>query len=229
MSNLSFNTLIRENDCKNRWYPESINNYSSMFIIDSSVENSTALIKNIAYNMQYIEFLEKEFDELNVSSVIYTMLVKTYVITAMSIIEGIFSNIIKSNDWWKTTDMESLGVAIANEKKFGDKKYIIKSEILKKIDPEPVQMNLDEFIKILSRHHKALNIDHLDYPVLMRLKNLRNRVHIQKVSSNTDHDYNAFDYSVLQEMRKILYHVLSSDKICRNKNKIEFLNKKGTE
>lgn len=86
-------------------------------------------------------------------------------------------------------------------------------------------MNLDEFIKILSRHHDALSIDHLDYPVLKRLKDLRNRIHIQKVSSDTDHDYNAFDYAVLQEMRKILYDVLSSDKICRNKSRIDFLNK----
>ena len=225
MSDLPFETLIKENDCKDRWYPNSIDNYSVTFIIDSSIENSAALIKNISYNMQYIEFLEKEFDELNVSSVIYTMLVKSYVITAMSILEGIFSSIIKSNGWWKTTDMESLGVVTANEKRFGDEKYVIKTEILKKIEPEPLQMNLDEFIKILSRHHDALSIDHLDYPVLKRLKDLRNRIHIQKVSSDTDHDYNAFDYAVLQEMRIILYDVLSSDKICRNKSRIDFLNK----
>ena len=223
MSELLFDTLIKENDCRERWYPGSIDNYAETFIIDRSIENSAALIKNIAYNMQYIEFLEKEFDELNISSVIYTMLVKTYVITAMSILEGVFSNIIKSKGWWKTDDKESLGPTLANETKFEDDKFIVKTELLKKVEPYELQMNLDEFIKILSRHHDALDIDHLDYPVLKRLKDLRNRIHLQKVSSDTDHDYNAFDYSVLSEMRKILYDILSSDKICRNKSRIEIL------
>ncbi|MBR1555781.1 MAG: hypothetical protein IJ644_10400 [Oscillospiraceae bacterium] len=227
MSELPFSTLLREKNLKsnNRWYPHSIDAYTKAFIIDSHIPASSALLRNIAYNMQYIEFLEKEFEELDVSTVIYTMLVKNYVITAMSILEGIFSNIVKSNGWWKMTDMESLGVTTANEKKFGDEKYIVKTELLRKIEPEPLQMNLDEFIKILSRHHKALEINHEVYPALQRLKNLRNKIHIQKVSHDTDHDYNAFDYTVLQEMRKILYDILSSEKVCKNKYVIEFLNK----
>ena len=77
-----------------------------------------------------------------------------------------------------------------------DQKYIIKTELLKKVEPYNVQMNLDELIKILNRHHSALGVDHLIYPALKRLKDLRNRVHLQKTEGNTDHDYNAFDYSV---------------------------------
>ena len=57
-------------------------------------------------------------------------------------------------------------------------------------------MNLDDLIKILDKHHSALEVDHLVYPALRRLKNLRNRVHLQKSEGNTDHDYNAFDCSV---------------------------------
>ena len=44
MSDLPFETLIEKNDCKDRWYPNSIGNYSVTFIIDSSIENSAALI-----------------------------------------------------------------------------------------------------------------------------------------------------------------------------------------
>ena len=68
------------------------------------VEGYHPLVDNIAYNLQYIQFLEKELNELDVSSVIYTMLVKTYVITGIGIVEGIFSYIIKVNGWWKTKD-----------------------------------------------------------------------------------------------------------------------------
>lgn len=56
--------------------------------IDTDIENATALHNNIAYNLQYIEFLEKEFKELHLSSDIYTMVVKNYLITSMSILEG---------------------------------------------------------------------------------------------------------------------------------------------
>lgn len=132
---------------------------------------------------------------------------------------------LQSNGWWKKTNLESLGTTQANETKFGDDKLIVKTELLKKVEPYELQMNLDEFIKILSSHHSALEVDHLIYPALRRLKDLRNRIHLQKVENRTDHDYNAFDNSILEEMRKILYDVLSSEKVCRNKNVIEFLNK----
>ncbi len=65
--------------------------------------------------MQYLEFLEKEMAELKLSDVIYITLVKTYVVTGMSVLEGLFINIIKSNGWWKETNLESLGTTQANE------------------------------------------------------------------------------------------------------------------
>lgn len=46
-----------------------------------------------------------------------------------------------------------------------------------------VQMNLDELIKKLENHHDALGVDHLVYPALRRLKDLRNRIHLQKLES----------------------------------------------
>lgn len=162
--------------------------------IDTDIENATALHNNIAYNLQYIEFLEKEFKELHLSSDIYTMVVKNYLITSMSILEGLFTNIIKSNGWWKTSYLESLEYTQANETNFSVDKYIIKTEILKKCDPYMIQMNLDDLIKILDKHHSALEVDHLVYPALRRLKNLRNKIHLQKSDGNTDHDYNAFNY-----------------------------------
>lgn len=213
MNDLPFETLLKANDSKDRWYPTPIDTLKYSVKIDMSIENARALHSNIAYNLQYIEFLEKELEELNLSSVVYIMVVKNYVITSMSIIEGLFTNIVKSNDWWKTSDLESLGTTQANETKFEDQKYIIKTELLKKVEPYNVQMNLDELIKILNRHHSALGVDHLIYPALKRLKDLRNRVHLQKTEGNTDHDYNAFDYSVKNEMSEILHDILTSPKI----------------
>lgn len=223
MSDYSFETLLESNSSKERWYPTSIDTLKSSIKIDTNIDNAMALRSNIAYNLQYIEFLEKELYELKLSSVLYTMVVKNYVITSMSIIEGLFSNIIKSNGWWKTSNLESLGTTQANETNFNGQKYIIKTEVLKKVTPYGLQMNFDELIKILERHHSALEVDHLVYPALKRLKDLRNRVHLQKSEGNKDHDYNAFDYSVKKEMSEILHDILTSPKITDHPEIFEFI------
>ena len=151
------------------------------------------------------------------------MVIKNYVITSMSILEGLFSNIIKSNGWWKTSDLESLGTTQTNEKNFSGQKYVIKTEILKKTNLHMIQMNLDDLIKILDTHHSALEVDHLVYPSLRRLKSLRNRVHLQKSDGNTDHDYNAFDLSVKKEMSEILHDILTSPKITDHPETFDFI------
>ena len=84
-------------------------------------------------------------------------------------------------------------------------------------------MNLDELIKILNRHHSAIEVDHLIYPALKRLKDLRNRIHLQKSEGNKDHDYNAFDFLVKNEMSKILHDILISPKITNNPEIFDFI------
>lgn len=223
MDDTPFETLLEATHCKDRWYPTAVETYRLAFKIDTHIENSLALKSNLAYSMQYLEFLEKEFYELNLSSVIYIMLVKTYVVTGMSILEGLFTNIIKSKGWWKKTNLESLGTTQANETKFGDEKYVIKTEVLKKVPEYEMRMDLDALIQVLSHHHEALAVDHLVYPALKRLKNLRNRVHLQMLESNTDHDYNAFDHSVKEEMGAILYTILTSSVVTDLPYVFEFL------
>lgn len=217
-------TNTQTQDC---WYPTTANTYKLSFDLDMSIENSEALLSNLAYSMQYLEFLEKEIEELKLSDIIYTMLAKTYAVTGTSVLEGLFVNIVKSNRWWKTSALESLGTAQANETRFGTEKIIGKTELFKKVDEYPLQMNLDELIKILERHHQALQVNHLVYPALKRLRDLRNRVHLQKVGDRLDHDYNAFNFSVKKEMGSILYEILSSPMVTSLPHNFEF--KKNTD
>lgn len=223
LKNLKINTLIKENNCKERWYPTSVDIYKQSFILDNEIEHADALRSNLSYNMQYLEFLEKEFDELKVSSVIETMLIKTYIITGMSILEGIFTNILKSNKLWKISKLESIGTTLSNKKNFSGEEYIIKTEILKEVEPYMLQMNLDELIKKLNRHQDILSVKHTIYPALKRLKDLRNRIHIQKAENRLDHDYNAFNFSEKKEMQNILYEILISPSITENPESFDFL------
>ena len=126
---------------------------------------------------------------------------------------SVFTNIIKSKGWWKKKDTESILTSQAEQKASDGTTYVIKTEIMKKVDAFDDKMTLDEMIKCLSRHHEALDVDHLVYPALKRLRDLRNRIHLQKGDAYNDHDYNAFDDQVKREMQSILYAILCSPNV----------------
>ncbi len=209
-------TLIKDKGYRSadRWYPTSVDSFRNGFkAMWSDVEGYHPLVDNIAYSLQYLQFIEKELRELELSNVIYVMLVKTYVITGMSIIEGIFSYIIKSNGWWKMQDEDVMLSTKAQIRNSEGEEIIVKTEISKKIEPYTGKMTLDEMIKCLNKHHSALKIDHIIYPQLNRIRDLRNRVHLQKGEDEKNHDYNAFDFKNKKEMQEILYAILCSPNV----------------
>lgn len=114
-------TLLITNSCKNRWYPISIQSIKTYLKLDFSVEGSEPLQSNLAYNLQYIQYIEKQLSDLNLSSVLYTMLYKSYIISGMGIVEGLFTNLLKSKNAWRKTNWESNGKMISNEMKMNDK------------------------------------------------------------------------------------------------------------
>ena len=63
MKNLPFDTLILSNKAKDRWYPTPIDTLRKSIKIDTDIENATALHNNIAYNLQYIEFFGKFYED----------------------------------------------------------------------------------------------------------------------------------------------------------------------
>ena len=142
-------TLIKSNKKKaeDRWYPTPVDNFRNGFIaMSSEVEGYHPLVDNLAYNLQYIQFLDKEMKELKeleLSSVLYTMLVKTYVITGIGIIEGIFSYVIKTNGWWKTNDEEVVLNSTSQQQSNKGDTLVVRVEISRKIAPYKDKMTFD--------------------------------------------------------------------------------------
>ncbi len=152
-------TLINEFKYKNRWYPQPIDWYKdNLKILSSSAENER-IICNFAYNMQYIEFIEKELTDLKLSSVILTMLYKTYIITSMGIIESLFSYLLKEKGQWKVSCWDEICTFQANEKVIDSEQYMIKNILCKKCEPKKIRMDLDSMIKKVESKN-LLNIDH---------------------------------------------------------------------
>ena len=195
-----FTTLLK-NDIKkgwyNTWYPVPVDTYRDILKIDTTVENHTALLNNICYNLQYLEFLEKEFKELEVSSVIYVMMVKSYVLAGSSIIEGLFSNLIRQKGW-------ELSPETRKERKIG--KY-----------------NFEEKIAIIEEQCKENSIESSIIADIDKLRKLRNRIHLQMTNDITDHDYNAFNATVKTETGKLMYDILTSSVFSNSPEYFDFL------
>lgn len=231
MTQFTIETLIKGKAKKSntdKWYPTPVEKYREILKIKADTESQAALLKNLSYNLQYMEFLQKELDELELSSVLHAMLIKTYVITGMSILEGIFAYVVKENGWWPKKDSESLSTFSAEGKDASGEKIRVKTELSKvipKTDLEQYEINLDSLIKILNKHHEGLQIDHVIYPALQRTRQLRNKIHLTCTKSYTDHDYNAFDDETKQNIQNILYEILTSEKITTEPECFEFLKK----
>ncbi len=124
MKKLSLKTRIRSIDYKNRWYPASVNDYKNAIKVDGTSEDIKRLRSNFAYSMQYIQYIEQQLTDLNLTHVITTMLYKSYIITAMSIIEALFVNFLmcKSEFYIKMKSL-SLLLIIQKEKSKGKSLY----------------------------------------------------------------------------------------------------------
>ena len=72
-----------------RWHPTAVVHFEAVLSRGSFIGMNKELRKNIAYSLQYLQFLQLEFEEIHWHDVIATQIIKTYIITAMSIVEGL--------------------------------------------------------------------------------------------------------------------------------------------
>ena len=72
----AFGTLIRENNIINadRWKPISVSQFETFVSQGSLCNMPRELKKNIVYSLQYIQYIELQLQELNLHSIITTML-----------------------------------------------------------------------------------------------------------------------------------------------------------
>lgn len=173
--------------------------------------------------MQYLQFLEKQILELRLSSVLETMIFKSYIITSMGIIEALFVNLLKATNNWKTSEWELLLDAHSNQKKYEGKTIKVDTIIYKKVESYEINMDLDSMIKKIE-DKKLLDVDHNIFSALKKLKRLRNRVHLQEGIKSNDHDFNNFNKEEFMRMREILYLILISSEFCNEVQQYSFLN-----
>lgn len=176
-----------------KWFPTPVaelETYLNKFIKeDVGVANTTALRKNIAYNIQYLQFQSQVLFEFDVTSVIWTQTLKMQIIVGTSIVEALFYYLLTSKKMCKTTLWKKITSINSKEVKIEGGKYRIENVIFEKLEtPIPQGMTLDSMIKKV-RSHRFLGSEQQIYSDLNSLRELRNRVHIHDVKNDMDTDW----------------------------------------
>jgi hypothetical protein len=167
------------------------------------------LVKNLSYNLQYLEFISKVLKR-ETHSVIRLELIKTFVITGMSVIELILYYVLKSKNFHKTEPFEEIALMNSNEKKLNGVIIKVETRLLKKLNEnKEVEMNLNTMLKKTEKNI-LLGDDHSIYSQLNHLRKLRNKIHLYLIEENLGHDWNSFRNKEVSLMKKSLQKVLFS-------------------
>ena len=129
-------------DHRTKWYPISIGCWDEVlnsFSYDGNqILPDKDIRKNIAYNLQYLEYLEQTIEELSLSAVLTKQTYKSYIIVAIGVVESLLFFLIV--------------VTGGNEKKFFDVLNRLRSKAFLRTD-KPLYDDLQWFRKLRNKVH----------------------------------------------------------------------------
>lgn len=206
--------LIKTDEDGSGWYPVPISRLEGLLknaiYAGRGYQYSDALRKNLAYNLQYIQFHDRVLQDIKLSSVLRKQTVKTFVLVGCSVIESILHFMLIVNDVHSTSEWKEKAKFKGNQKKVDDIYVKIDTIMYEKLaSPLPKKMTLDAMIKRANTNN-IFGAGAAIYKKLDSLRKLRNKVHLQKISEPRDTDWNSFDLTHLSDICKVLYAVLTS-------------------
>jgi hypothetical protein len=221
---------------KGIWYPISINKLETY--LGKYIEQGHGYIhvhqlkKDIAYNLQYLQFQDRLVQDIKLSSVLYTQSIKTIVLVGCSIIESILHFLLIRTGNHSTTEWVEKDIFKGNQKKLNGEDVRIDTVIHKKLDTKKNKhMTFDSMIKC-ANSKKLLGKNKLMYEKLEILRKLRNRVHLQVTDDRSGTDWTTFRPKNIDETYMVLYSIMVSSLFSPEKEEKSYffymLNKYGT-
>lgn len=206
--------LTRNCDAEGKWCPLSIASLEALLIKvvkqGRGYRHSSALRKQLAYNLQHLEFLDRCTLDLKLTSVLVTQTWKTFIIVGCGVVESLLHFLLIANDVHKRTEWELVCIAPGQEKQIDGEVRKIDSHIYRKLPfSQLAEMAFDSMLK-KAESKRVLGSTHDIYPKLKKLRRLRNKVHLQEVRNDTDTDWNAFQQSDVSMMADVILSVFTS-------------------
>jgi hypothetical protein len=208
-----------------RWYPISINDYRNDLNHGAFESLNSYYRSNMAYNLQYLEFLELQLRELKLSSVITTMTIKNFIVVAASIIEIAFYHLAKHAGKIKLRYYREIRRQdIRKPKNIKDFPKVISKFTLIGYEklPQGVE-NITRFESLISivRDNHLLDTDiSKSNEYLKILRKLRNKIHLTTASDSSQTDYNNFFFADYLRAKYFLFIVLNDGKFGGDKQVI---------
>lgn len=209
--------LVKKDIDGDRWYPYAVVSYRKEVLQGILSNLPISFASNIAYSLQYLEFLELQLSELKLSSVLWTMVIKSYIVTSASIIEIIFYHIAKEKGKIKKRYWKQLG-AVKDKKTIkltdGTVQKISEFTQIKLSVPVLDTPTFESLISIV-RDNRLLN--DLDLVVYKRnfktIRELRNKVHLTIATKSSETDYWSFSPSDYLRVKYFLFKILTDSTI----------------
>lgn len=219
-----FNTLLDEKDLcyKDRWSPHTVEKYEK-FLKDGVLKDmKKSLLKNIVYSLMYLEFLKFELDSLKLHNVVERSIMKIYIIIVMSVVEGVFYQILLGSGKYRKEEWEQTGrdihTNVFDDERGTKTKYVI--SVLSKLDkPILARMDFEEMINRVQEKN-LLAMSGRKFPYIKELKRIRNRVHLHIAESDMDTDYWLIERKHYLFSRYILLEILTDKKIGTSDSKV---------
>ncbi len=203
-----------------RWHPTTVKEFEELLQKGAFEKMNREIRKNICYSLVYLQYIQLQLEELHLHNIVEKHLYKSYIITAMGIIEGIFYHLVKINSCQKTTEWEPQNPIHTNVVKENgiEMKYVITQEI-KLEKPRDEQMDFEYLINKV-QNKKLLSLPYQVYPQIKALKRLRNKVHLQIATQTYDTDYWNFERIDYILVRSILFLVITNQAFAISKDSV---------
>lgn len=214
MSN--FETLLKCMDLKynDRWHPIIIDTFEKVLSDGKYNGMSKELRKNIVYTLQYLQYLQIQFEDIKLHSVIEKHLVKTYMINSCGIIEGVFHHLLKSHNFYNKEEWETRDKPVHTNPfmKNGEEQKHVITTYYKLRTPKNGEMDFAAIIQKI-KDKSLLSLNGKDYLILGILRNKRNKIHLQKTDKINDTDFLCLDKDDYLLTRYILHKILTNNKL----------------
>ena len=201
---------------KDSWYPNNIPELEAFLeqlikpLPHINASRAKGIRKNLAYSLQYLEFLAQCSNDLMLSSVLENQNYKTFIVTGCSVVEAIFYYVLVRDEKAATTEWESAQKVQSNEFTKNNHRYKIETEIFRKLPvPKLTDMTFDAMCKKIESKKLVELGDEINKKI-PNLRKLRNRVHLYGIEDSLDTDYLKLGKPHFETMKSTLKELLSS-------------------
>lgn len=206
--------LTTHEDQQGPWYPTSVHRLETY--LGKLIEQGHGYVhvhqlkKDLAYNLQYMEFQYRVIQDIKLSSVLYTQSIKTIVLVGCSIIESILHFLILKNGLYTSVEWEEKITFKGNQKKMDGEDVRVDTVIFRKLSDRKLKhMTFDAMIKC-AKSHKLFGSSKVIYEKLEIMRKLRNRIHLQVTDDRPGTDWTTFVAGNVDDTYLVLYSVMVS-------------------